>query len=202
MNPFDFFDRKVALTLGPDWPDFCSELESASITDAWRFDALPIDDDQILGPHQSFNGSIRKILHDALELGTKHLLVMEYDVQWKQLEHLQLALSQLPNNWDLIYLGANLLNAEIEKYSSHLYRVRNAWTTHALGYNRKVIPWILDNQPGLSEEMFDNWLGAQPSVNAYVVAPMVAWQKPHYSGIWGRHTDYRDIFVASEARLG
>lgn len=201
-NPFAFFDRRVGLTLGPDWPDFCLELERVGLDNVWRFDVLPIDDDKILGPHQSFNGSIHQILKDALELGTQHLLVLEYDVAFRNCDHLQQALKELPADWDLVYLGANLMNAEVEKYSAHLHRVRNAWTTHALGYNRRIIPWLLDNQPGFSEEMFDNWLGAQASVNAYVVSPMCAYQKPHYSGIWGRHTDYIDIFEASEERLG
>lgn len=200
-TPFDFFDRKVGLTLSPEWAAMCQELERVEMRDVWRFDALPIDDDQIVGPHQSFNGSIRRILTDALELNTQRLLVLEYDAVFRETAHLEQALKELPPDWDLVYLGANLMNAEIERFSAHLYRVRNAWTTHALGYNRKVIPFLLDNQPGLSEEMFDNWLGAQPNINAYIVSPMVAYQRPHYSGIWGRHTDYTDIFQLSDQRL-
>jgi hypothetical protein len=203
MNPFDFFERKVCLTLGPDWPQACTEFERVGLTDVWRFDAIPD-----IGPHQSFSRSVRQILEDFMVSGSKTLLHMEDDCIFQPLDHLALALSELPENWDIVYLGANLLcwghvtDPQPERLSKHLFRVRQAWCTHAIGFNRKIVPFILEHQPGFSEQMIDNWLSAQlPRLNAYVVAPMVAYQRARHSAIWGRYDDYTPIFKQSEAKL-
>lgn len=196
-NPFNFFTRKVCLTLGPDWPLACEEFERVGLEHVWRFDALPD-----IGPHQSFNRSTRQILSDFCMTDSETLLFLEDDVVFRDLGHLELALSELPSDWDIVYLGANLLNGQPERYSEHLFRVTSAWTTHAIGYNKKVIPFLLDNQPDANAEMFDNalsrWL---PDLQAFVVAPMVAYQRFHKSSIWGTEEDYHPHFVNSDARL-
>lgn len=206
MN-WQWFDRRVCLTLGPDWPTVCQELERVGLDGVWRFDAIPINGDSIPGPHQSFNASVRKILKDAYDLDTERLLFLEDDVVFRDLSHLDQALSELPENWDIVYLGANLAcwnngEPQPERYSEHLFRVKAAWTTHAIGYNKRVIPFLLANQPGLSEMMFDNWMSTQlPNLNAYCVAPMVAYQRARFSAIWNREDDYTPIFQQSEEKL-
>lgn len=197
MNPFSLFTRRVCLTLGPDWPLACEEFERVGLDHVWRFDALPD-----IGPHQSFNRSTRRILSDFAMSGSDTLLFLEDDVVFRDLGHLESALSELPADWDIVYLGANLLNGQPERYSEHLFRVKSAWTTHAIGYNKKVIPFLLDNQPDANAEMFDNalsrWL---PDLQAFVVAPMVAYQRFHKSTIWQTTEDYTPHFEASDARL-
>jgi len=202
MNPFEFFERRVCLTLGPDWPIACEEFERVGLENVWRFDALPD-----IGPHQSFNKSTRQILTNFLISGAKTLLFLEDDVVFKDLSHLEVALSELPSDWDIIYLGANLVcwnngEPQPERHSEHLFRVKAAWTTHAIGYNKRVISFLLANQPDISAIMFDNWLSSQlPTLNAFCVAPMVAYQRAHHSMIWDRYDDYTPIFEASEERL-
>lgn len=194
---WSFFQRRVCLTLGPDWPLACAEFERVGLECVWRFDALPD-----IGPHQSFNRSTRRILSDFAMSESETLLFLEDDVVFKDLGHLETALSELPADWDICYLGANLLNGQPERYSEHLFRVKSAWTTHAIGYNKKVIPFLLENQPDAGAEMYDNalsrWL---PSLNAFVVAPMVAYQRFHKSSIWQTTEDYTPHFEASDARL-
>jgi hypothetical protein len=102
MNPFDFFERKVCLTLGPDWPLACTEFERVGLTDVWRFDAIPINEDKILGPHQSFSASVRQILEDFMVSGSKTLLHLEDDCIFQPLDHLAEALSELPDDWDIV----------------------------------------------------------------------------------------------------
>lgn len=208
MNPFSFFTRRVCLTLGPDWPQACAEFERVGVNDVWRFDALPIDGERIKGPHQSFNASVRQILTDFIASGSESLLHLEDDVVFRDLAHLELALCELLTNWDVVYLGANLLcwnkpdDLRPLRYSDHLFRVRQAWCTHAVGISRRAAQIILDGQPDINEQMVDNYLsGLLPNLNAFVVAPMVAYQRPHYSAIWQRHDDYTEIFEQSDGRL-
>jgi hypothetical protein len=191
-----FFDRVVCLTNdAAEWCRGRDEFARVGL-DAQRFNAL--DD---IGPHQSFSRSVRQILIDFHESGDKTLLHLEDDCVFRELYHLGEALNELPDNWDIVYLGANI-QGDVLQISPHLFKVSNAWTTHCIGFNRKVIPFILENQPGFSEMMLDNWLGSQlGKLNAYVVAPMVAWQRPRYSTIWGRLVDYNEVFEASEAKL-
>jgi hypothetical protein len=185
------------LTDNVEWEQGRQEIERVGIFDCIKFQALPD-----IGPHQSFNRSTRQILSDFNDSSHETLLFLEDDVQFRDLSHLEEALSELPPDWDIVYLGANLLNGEPERYSDHLFRVKSAWTTHAIGYNKKVIPFLLENQKGFSEEMYDQTLSnLLPSLNAFVVAPMVAYQRPHHSAIWDRYDDYTPIFEASDGLL-
>src|ERR1041385_4695167 len=99
MNPWDLFERRVCLTLGPDWSIACGEFERVGLEKVWRFDALPIDGDKILGPHQSCSGSMRQILQDFIVSEAQTLLLMEDDIQFKSTSHLETALSELPKDW-------------------------------------------------------------------------------------------------------
>jgi hypothetical protein len=164
-----------------------------------------------IGPHQSFSHSERNILLDFLyDANANTLLHVEDDVLWRDLGHLEQAISELPFDWDILYLGANLLlwnngsEPQPERYSAHLWRVQAAWTTHAVAYHKRCVRRVLEKQPGFSEIMFDNYLSTRlPDLNAYIVAPMVAWQRPRISSIWQKSVvdDYTPIFEASEARL-
>jgi hypothetical protein len=206
---WDRFERRVCLSLlEREWTQANAEHMRVGLTNVERFQALPIDADQILGPHQSFNASTRRILQEFHESGAETLLFLEDDCAFRELAHLNAALDQLPPAWDVLYLGANLLlwadgsEPRPAPYSKRLFRVRGAWTTHAIVYRRKVVPFLLDNQPGFSEQMFDNWLSTRlGELEAFVVAPMVAYQRPRVSAIWGRFDDYTSIFEASDARL-
>lgn len=207
MN-WNFFERRVCLTTQDDeWRLALAEFQRVGL-EVEKFQSLPIDDDEILGPHQSFSGSVRQILKEFNESDAQTLIHVEDDCVFRELWYLDFALNQLPEDWDIVYLGANLVlwehaqRFDPERFSAYLWRVKSAWTTHAIGFNKKVVPFLLENQPGLSERMFDNWLSDQlPDLKAYCVAPMVAWQRPRFSLIWNRSDDYSDIFRASENKL-
>jgi hypothetical protein len=203
MNPWQFFERKVCLTVQDhEWQQGCFEFERVGLHGVERLNAV-----KEIGPHQSFSHSERNILLDFLHSDAKTLLHLEDDVQFKSTEHLEAAITQLPSDWDILYLGANLIlwnngEPQPERYSEHLFRVKCAWTTHAIAYNKKCVERVLARQPGFSEVMFDNYLSTVlPELNAFCVAPMIAYQRPRHSMIWNRFDDYTPIFEASDARL-
>lgn len=203
---WQFFQRRVCLTLQDvEWCAAQTEFARVGLADYQKFMALPD-----IGPHQSFSRSVNRILREFYESGDETLLFLEDDCIFQPLDHLEQALSELPDDWDIVYLGANLLcwNREDDprpgRYSDHLFRVKQAWTTHCVGYNRKVIPFLLENQPDYSEQMFDQFLSENlKDLNAFVVAPMVAYQRPHVSSIWGKPEvdDYTSIFEEGQRRL-
>lgn len=196
---WEFFQRRICLTTKPEeWEAGLREFNRVGLT-VEKFQSLPD-----IGPHQSFSKSIRNILIDFYESDAETLLHLEDDCIFKDLSHLETALRQLPSTWDILYLGANLVsdNSHIERFSENLFKVDRAWTTHAVGYSKKVIPYILENQPGYSDQMYDNWLSAQlKNFQTFIIAPMVAYQRPRISSIWDRFDDYTPIFEESDARL-
>ena len=205
MSVWSFFNKRVCLTtLAEEWEIGKREFDRVGL-EVERFQSLPD-----IGPHQSFSKSEREILCQFwLEEKPQTLLHLEDDCVFRDLGYLEQALSELPEDWDIVYLGANLVcwnngEPQPERYSKHLFRIRNAWTTHAIGYNRKCVFEILAKQPALSTQMFDQYLSGRLSeFNAFVVAPMVAYQRPRISSIWQRGyvDDYTPIFEASEMRL-
>lgn len=203
MN-WSFFRRRICLTNDEaEWSVAQSEFARVGL-EVEKYQAV-----KEIGPHQSFSHSERNILLEFLHSDVDTLLHLEDDVVFRELGHLNQALSELPDEWDIVYLGANLVlwnNGEPwpERYSDHLFRVRCAWTTHAIAYRKKCVRSILEGQPSFDAQMFDNWLSTRlPELNAFIVAPMVAYQRPRISSIWQRDyvDDYTPIFEASDARL-
>lgn len=201
MN-WSFFQRRTCLTNDPaEWQIAQAEFNRVGL-EVEKFQAV-----KEIGPHQSFSHSEREILLDFLHSDAETLLHLEDDCVFRDLSLLPAALLQLPEDWDIVYLGANLVlwnNGEPwpERYAQDLFRVKCAWTTHAIGYNKKCVRSILEKQPEFSVQMYDQYLsGSLPELNAFVVAPMVAYQRPRFSSIWGRADDYTPIFEASDARL-
>lgn len=136
--------------------------------------------------------------HNALLACKGNSLILEDDVVFNNIGHLGAALYELPYDWDLLYLGANIVGTDLcnwptpEPYSAHLNRVRQAWTTHAVAYSEAGIKKVLALWDHTSGQMFDDVLrcNIEEKLNAYIVNPMVADQRPGFSDIWQNHVEY------------
>jgi hypothetical protein len=176
------------------WQLTVNELERVGICDYERFEAIAD-----IGPHQSFNRSVNKIICDFFFSDKRNLLLLEDDVIFLDLNYFDAALNELPADWDILYLGANVAENSFDKpirYSPHLCRVFNAWTTHAVAFNRSLfIRELIIHQPGYSVQMFDNWLSGQlHRCKAFCISPMIAIQRPGNSYIWGGDANYTSVF--------
>lgn len=197
-----YFPLKVCLNhpiATERWGLCLQEFKRVNLTGVVRFSALPD-----IGPHQSFNKSVNAILRYFVRSPYERLLFLEDDVVFTQLNSLEPAINELPGDWDILYLGANIMHPDPkpEYYSPHLCRVHAAWTTHAIAFSKKCITFILNNQPDFSEAMFDNWLsGNLTRLNSYIVSPMVAYQRPGNSLIWNTTTNYDTVFNGSDIIL-
>lgn len=100
------------------------------------------------------------------------------------------ACSQLPDDWDMLYLGATLTK-RADRYSGNLFRVRRAWTLHAVIYNNQngVVDYILENQNELKLDAFIS-RSVQPKFNCFITYPMTVTQEAGYSDILQHHVDY------------
>ena len=119
------------------------------------------------------------------------LLIMEDDVQflvsWNDIFK---AMKQLPDNWDLLYLGGNL-HQLVGWYSDRLFRAEGIKTSHAIMYNStRVVDYILKHGQGKRKDLF-YMTEVQKKFNCYLIHPMAATQGASYSDIQKADRDHR-----------
>lgn len=134
---------------------------------------------------------------DALRGVTGELLVCEDDVTFLEQgrEIFNNAYNQLPEDWDMLYLGGNI-HEPAERYSDNLYKIDfGVHCNHAILYSEKARSYILSHYDVWKNEIkaFDHWLYlvGQREMNCYIVSPMIAYQRPGYSG----HGVWRDYYI-------
>lgn len=108
-------------------------------------------------------------------------------------ENLEGAISQLPENWDMLYLGATL-NQPLDRVTDNLLRLKKGWTTHGIIYNNQngVVDFILDGMDWFKVDVFISNI-VQEKFNCYMCYPMVATQRPGHSDILNHHVSYKPI---------
>lgn len=103
------------------------------------------------------------------------------------------AVAELPQTYDMLYLGANL-QAPVTRYSEHLARVNGAWLMHATLLSAKFIDFILEAYPHSKIRIADEWYRRiAPHREFYMTMPMISYQRKDYSDFVGRYV-YYDIF--------
>jgi hypothetical protein len=196
LNEFFEVIRYINLDKRTDRKDQCeTELKRVGII-AERFRAYEGDN-----KHLAFNKSQWNSLNECKDY--KSVLILEDDVVFTNLDHLPQALSELPLGWDVLYFGANINGTPLERYSQHLFKIRNSFTTHAVAYSGKMAKWIVENFPFHTDDyekegltIYDEWLrvNVQEQFKCFLIYPMVAEQRRSYSDIWSCDADYSNCF--------
>lgn len=166
------------------------------------FYAIPDKDSKV-----SFCKSQLAMLKWCLEQDGDTFLTLEDDVEFRSLEKCKQVIQELPNNWTMLYLGANCKPYQefkpAEYYSEHLRLVRSAFCTHAVAYKRELIEEIVERYEYQEGQLYDTWLDLTilKERDVYISCPMLAWQKPVRSDLWHTCVDYQDIWRGSEDYL-
>jgi len=115
-------------------------------------------------------------------------------------EEIDKAIDELPEDWDIIYLGANIQSPQ-KRYSKRLIRMTDGWTTHAVGYSAKMMEYLRENWDGAYRPpyVYDEWLRKwiQPNFQVFITDPMYCTQRAGWSNIWNRITVY-DVILKSQ----
>ena len=125
----------------------------------------------------------------------RYFMIIEDDILFLKgaKENLESAISQLPDNWDMLYLGATL-NKPLDKVDKNLLRLKRGWATHGIIYNNQhgVADFILDAAPvtRVDEFIADD---VQEKFNCFMCYPMVATQRPGHSDVVNRYQPYTII---------
>lgn len=131
------------------------------------------------------------IAEKALKAGLKNYLVFEDDVMLKEgfNDHFSSYISQLKNDWDLLYLGGNNNGVPLEMVSENIGRCRQTYTTHAYGVNWPVMQKLV--QVLRQHEKVDLCVSSlQRDHKCYIFQPHIAGQRPAYSYIQGKEVEY------------
>jgi len=107
------------------------------------------------------------------------------------------AMSQLPPDWDALWLGATLYKP-LRRYSKNLYILKKAYALQAIIYNSKrMIDYILKNHntpSGINLDIFYHY-HVQKLFNCYIVHPLVAGQKSGMSDISKKTQEHNDEII-------
>jgi len=114
--------------------------------------------------------------------------VFEDDVVFmNQPYYIDEAMSQLPKDWDCLYLGGNP-QEEQSLYSENLFIANNVLCTHAIIWNKRkggAVNYILHNQGKIRK--IDEYLAKiiQPQFNCFLIWPLVCIQSDSPSNVAG-----------------
>jgi len=166
------------------WDEVQEELPKIGITDFKRFPG-------ILDGNAGFSRS-----HLACVDGDGFRFVFEDDVIFEPdaLEILNKAIDQLPEDFDMFYLGGNV-KTSAERYSENLYHIRGGvHTTHAILFSGKARKFIVGHYNPGSHNLIDEWYYREGlnQMNCYICYPMIAFQRGSYSDLRLQYFDYRE----------
>jgi hypothetical protein len=152
------------------------------------------------------HGIMMKFVDD----GPENCLVLEDDADFRNMDHLEQALMELPEDWLTLHLGGNatdgvsgMMENQPEAFSKHLVRLKCAWTSQAIVYRRPVAEMIVLSYDPETKEMYDEWLSRNilRTNPCFMIRPTIAWQRPGRSDLWGVDTDYTGAWEATDRKI-
>jgi GR25 family glycosyltransferase involved in LPS biosynthesis len=164
----------INLDRRPDkWAYIRKELERVALGGVTRFTAFDIKPGW-KGCRDSHLALLEKCKDHSL------FTILEDDVLFLQDPHeiVPLALSELPDDWDCLFLGASP-QEPFERYSPHLFKMGKAWTTHAIIWHPRpngAVEYILKNKDEIGK--IDVFFTSEvfPRFNCFLTYPLVATQ--------------------------
>lgn len=197
-----YFDKVFYINLDrrTDRKEECEkELQSHNII-AERVSAVDANTltDMKLYPQKSFNRSCYglvltniKIFENAKKNNYKSIVIFEDDVVLSENFNTQLynIYPQVPNNWDILYLGAHHIKPPI-KISNNVGKCVWALTTHAIIFKQSSYDIILNELYKLDYPIDWTLYTLYDKLNVYSIIPSIAFQRPSYSDIEHDFTDY------------
>lgn len=107
------------------------------------------------------------------------------------------SMSQLPSDWDALWLGATL-QAPIERYSPNLFRLTKGHALHAVIYNSPImIDYMVTHYNRKDFKVLDVLTAyhAQLKFKCFVTYPIAATQRSCMSDINGRFLDNYSLII-------
>lgn len=194
----------MKLNTGKELPVYLINLEKRKdrfVTAQRELNRVGITDFDLVTGIDLLNGAdgIRQTMiglftHILTETEHAEVLILEDDVEFLNPDvksAIGLAMSELPQDYDILFLGANCYKP-LKPYSKHLLQLTGAVANHALIYTRKAVQELLtiytDNPLGITDSLMDMYIVSRGT--CYILNPQIAIQRPGFSDIEKRDVDY------------
>lgn len=148
-------------------------------------------------PCRGLVDSMQRYFIKVLNEGGERCLVFEDDIVALEdsnltKEIIEKCIEQLPQDWDLCYLGCNPVFGFEKFYSENLLPLRIAYATHAVAYSKRAMEFIIAKE---IKEPIDNYIVRefQPNAKCYASYPILFGQRPCYSDIGKAFTDWTNF---------
>ena len=145
--------------------------------------------------------SHQQCIRIAKEREYPHVLILEDDAVFTDNAAEILAQSfddVQKRNWDVLYLGASLLDFTT-RTSSRLLRLKHAYALHAYIVNYQMYDVILNLQQTFEMDVHYNQI--MPMYNMYMCDPIIAYQLPNYSDLQSGYRDYNEAMREAYIRF-
>lgn len=138
-----------------------------------------------------------QILLAALHLDT-NVFIFEDDILFTQhpaisKKVMDEACEQLPENWEIFYLGGNIL-FPFDQISESLAKLRHCQSTVAYGVNKnflhKLLEYLNPEKNGITKPIDVMYSDLSAKNNFYITVPMLAIQRDSFSDIEGQNVNY------------
>lgn len=138
-------------------------------------------------PQAGIKASIQAICLHCLNNNVENVLIFEDDVRFERDDWRDVfdkAITELPIDYDLLTLGANIEKPEwAQKFSPSLYKLTTFKALHAVLYSRAGMQHVL----GIKNLPIDEYLIGG---NYYITYPLLATQRPGFSDIRNKNVNY------------
>jgi GR25 family glycosyltransferase involved in LPS biosynthesis len=142
--------------------------------------------------------SHRAVIEHAKNNKFDNILILEDDVEFHQnLNQLfDLYIKELPEDWDILFFGANhsenniWMRDPLIKISDHISKIIRSYANHCYVVKETAYDLLINS---LSKENQPNDVlvsDVQKELNCYLFRPPLAWQRPSYSDLLEKFTDY------------
>lgn len=187
---------------GPEWALAQEQFKTIGM-EVERFPAI-VEDNRVL----AFNKSV----HAALSLMPEGGWLFEDDVMFDDRVGVDMlikqAISKLPSGFNTLHLGCNIIGMDTtvwkmpEFYCRGVAKLYNCFQSHATYYSKETVQYIISHlaidRVDEDNNIFDDWLRRKvlSDGNSYLLNPMLAYQRPRQSAIWGgQWADYTGAHI-------
>ena len=213
-----FFDKVYCINLEErkDRWILCEEkFKEYGITNYVRFNGVKVEGN--LSPKKlgqiGCTASFYNVFKDAFQNNYNKILVLEDDFNFivskdEIVNNLEKAFKEMPEDWDMLYLGANVMNEivsdPIEKYSENLFKLNSAYALHSVCLSKSSLHKIMNFFDGKGDWMencmrhYDNMdvlfaKDFQISNKCFIWKDILCLQDPSFSSIENTFFDYTDL---------
>jgi hypothetical protein len=107
--------------------------------------------------------------------------------------------NDLPANWDMLMLGANIKDSRLDRISKRLVRTYGSWTTHGILYSYRFAKEMAELDLIIPIDEYFRTI-VHPKGNSYICVPFLSFQRPSQSDIENCYQNFTGIFEESEAK--